>query len=68
MFVEEEVVEDGAETAKGVDGKREECHIIIIHVADDAVAVGDDAGIGAALVYPVEFPSLVNLEVLVGVC
>ncbi len=67
MFVKEEVVVDGAKSAKGVNGEQEEWHIIIIYVANDAVAVGDDAGVGAMLVYPVEFLSFVNLEMLIGI-
>ncbi len=67
MIVEEEVVEDGAKMVKGVDSKWEECHIIIIYVAHDAIAVGDDAGVGVTLAYPVEFPSFINLEMFIGV-
>ncbi len=48
-------MEDGAKMAEGVNGKREECHIIIIYVPDDAVAVGDDACVGVALVFFVSF-------------
>jgi hypothetical protein len=66
MFVKEEVVEDGAKMAKWVNGKWEECHIIIIYVTNDAVAVGDDTGVGIVSVYPVEFPSFVNLEMFIG--
>ncbi len=29
--------------------------------------MGDDAGVGVVLVYPVEFPSFINLEMLIGV-
>jgi hypothetical protein len=67
MFVKEEVVEVGAETAKGVDGEWEECHIIIINVANDAVTMGDDTGVGVAPFYLVEIPSSVNLEMLIRV-
>jgi hypothetical protein len=67
MFVKEKVVEDGAEMAKGVDGEQDEGLIIIIYVANDAVAVGDDAAVGVMLVYPAEFLLFVNLEMPVGV-
>jgi hypothetical protein len=38
-----------------------------IYVADDAVAVGNDASVGVALVNLVELPLFVNLEMLVGI-